>query len=215
MSVAQKIFLLSPARCAGKRGQLLLSPVSSFPLACQLRQPKGYPIGQVFSFVSGLYFRGKLAYALSVSSRVLVITPTRGLLPWDQPITLGHLAEFGRVEISESSGRFRRALARDAARLAATTTGPVVLLGSVASAKYIDVLTGRLGDRLFFPRDFVGRGDMSRGGLMLRSVYERRELEYMPVRGMVHRGSRPPRLAPLYNRSEPHRALAALGTPSD
>ena len=42
----------------------------------------------------------------------------------------------------------------------------VVLLGSIASAKYVDVLTDVFGERLLFPIDFVGRGDMSRGGLL-------------------------------------------------
>ena len=48
----------------------------------------------------------------------------------------------------------------------------VVLLGSVASPKYVDVLTDIFGHRLRFPIEFVGRGDMSRGGLLLRQVQE-------------------------------------------
>jgi hypothetical protein len=35
---------------------------------------------------------------------------------------------------------------------------------------------------------------MSRGGLMLRSVDERRELEYLPVAGATLRGKRPAKL---------------------
>jgi hypothetical protein len=50
--------------------------------------------------------------------------------------------------------------------------------------------------RLLFPAEFVGRGDMSRGGLMLRCVDERAELTYVPVRGAVRRGMRPPKLPP-------------------
>ena len=73
----------------------------------------------------------------------------------------------------------------------------VVLLGSIASAKYVDLLTAVLGPRLLFPSDFVGRGDMSRGGLMLRCVQERRELPYVPLVGAQRRGSRPARLPPL------------------
>jgi hypothetical protein len=53
------------------------------------------------------------------------------------------------------------------------------------------------GPRLHFPADFVGRGDMSRGGLMLRCVTEGRELEYAPILGATRRGARPPKLARL------------------
>ena len=50
----------------------------------------------------------------------------------------------------------------------------VVLLGSIASPKYVDILLTVFGDRLLFPVDFVGRGDMSRGGLLLRKAAEGR-----------------------------------------
>ena len=72
----------------------------------------------------------------------------------------------------------------------------MVLLGSVASDKYVEPLTSVLGDRLLFPGEFVGRGDMSRGGLLLRCVADRRELGYVPVAGAARRGRRPARLAP-------------------
>ena len=52
------------------------------------------------------------------------------------------------------------------------------------------------GDRLRFPVDFVGRGDMSRGGLMLRCAVDRRELPYIAVAGAIVNGKRPPKLAP-------------------
>ena len=73
----------------------------------------------------------------------------------------------------------------------------VVLLGSIASAKYVDILTDVFGDRLLFPVDFVGRGDMSRGGLLLRAVRSGEELPYVPVTGAVRHGPRPPRLPPI------------------
>jgi hypothetical protein len=41
----------------------------------------------------------------------------------------------------------------------------VALLGSIATDKNLSVLTDVLGRRLRFPREFVGRGDVSRGGL--------------------------------------------------
>jgi hypothetical protein len=71
-----------------------------------------------------------------------------------------------------------------------------VLLGSIASGKYADVLLEVFGTRLKFPVSFVGRGDMSRGGLMLRCVAAGQELEYVPVAGAVRHGPRPPRLTP-------------------
>jgi hypothetical protein len=71
-----------------------------------------------------------------------------------------------------------------------------VLLGSIASAKYTGPLLGTFGDRLLFPKEFVGRGDMSRGGLMLRCVDTMTELTYVPVRGAERHGERPPKLAP-------------------
>jgi len=73
----------------------------------------------------------------------------------------------------------------------------VILLGSIASPKYVDVLQSIFGERLLFPADFVGRGDMSRGGLMLRCVSAAEELVYVPIAGAVRHGVRPPRLAPL------------------
>jgi hypothetical protein len=68
------------------------------------------------------------------------------------------------------------------------------LLGSIATGKYSDLLLDIFGDRLLFPTEFVGRGDMSRGGLLLRCVREERELAYQPVIGAVRHGKRPPRL---------------------
>ena len=96
-----------------------------------------------------------------------------------------------------TNARYRRPLEQSARALAAEI-GPdcdVVLLGSVASPKYVDVLTDIFGDRLRFPIEFVGRGDMSRGGLLLRQAQEGVELEYAPVAGAVLHGARPPKLA--------------------
>ncbi len=49
------------------------------------------------------------------------------------------------------------------------------------------------GARLLFPQEFIGRGDMSRGGLMLRYAEAGRQLTYIPIEGAARRGSRPPR----------------------
>jgi hypothetical protein len=70
-----------------------------------------------------------------------------------------------------------------------------VLLGSVANAKYTTPLLEVFAERLRFPSDFVGRGDMSRGGLMLRRVRENLELPYAPVSGSILHGKRPSKLA--------------------
>jgi len=60
---AHRVFLLSPANCGGVRAKMVVSPSAQFALAQQLRAAGGAQLGDVFSFVSGLYFRGKLAYA--------------------------------------------------------------------------------------------------------------------------------------------------------
>jgi hypothetical protein len=149
--------------------------------------------------MSGLYFRGKLAYAERFG-RALVITPTRGLQPPSMPFNLALLREFAVGDVSIDNPIYRSALERDIQAIAKTLTrgSHVVLLGSVASGKYVDVLLPILGDRLRYPTAFVGRGDMSRGGLMLRSADSGDELEYGPLTaGVRPRGSRPPKLDPL------------------
>ena len=197
-----RLFLLSPAHCGGKRAEFLFNPNATFDLARRVREPQGVSVGEVFSFLSGLYFRGKLAYATSFAapppgvSGAYAITSNRGLLPVETLITLDDLRDFGRVDIEAADERYRLPLERDARGLlqSARNDVEIVLLGSVASGKYVDVLLDVFGDRLHFPSDFVGRGDMSRGGLMLRCVDERRELEYVPVKGATRRGTRPPKL---------------------
>jgi hypothetical protein len=198
-----RIFLLSPAHCGGKRAKQVLSPKAAFPIAEQLRSKEGARLGDVFSFVSGLYFRGKLTYARRFAapdqlsgSGVHIITANAGLREPDTFITLEALLAFAGGEVDPSNARYRRPLERSARTLAAEI-GPdcdVVLLGSVASPKYVDVLAGIFGERLRFPIDFVGRGDMSRGGLLLRKAQEGVELEYAPVVGTVRHGTRPPKL---------------------
>lgn len=207
---SSRIFLLSPANCGGIRAQIVASPNAEFELAQRLRAAAGAPLGEVFSFVSGLYFRGKLAYALRfarppdpddpvVAGGVMVITPNAGLRSADTPITLASFQAFARVPIALDNASYREPLVRSA-RALERAVGPdceVVLLGSVASGKYVEVLQPIFGDRLLFPSDFVGRGDMSRGGLMLRCVTDNLELEYMPIQGAVRHGARPPKLTPL------------------
>ena len=201
------VFLLSPANCGGRRAQIVMSERASFDLAMRLRSRTGAPLGEVFSFLSGLYFRGKLAYARAFTCApdgleldgggVFVITPNAGLRSPDTLVTLDAIRGFAGVDVSVDNPQYRRPLERSA-RVLATEIGdcPVVLLGSIASPKYIEVLLDIFGDRLLFPGAFVGRGDMSRGGLLLRCVAAREELTYIPVAGAVRKGGRPPKLDP-------------------
>lgn len=208
-----RIFLLSPANCSGRRAQLLVSPTAAFDLARRLRTRRGVPLGELFSFVSGLYFRGKLAYARRfarppdaadpvAAGGVLVMTPNAGLRAADTPVTIASLRAFAEVEIDAGNPAYRRPLERGARALldAIGDACEVVLLGSIASGKYVDLLLPIFGARLMFPPVFVGRGDMSRGGLMLRSVTAGVELEYASIAGAVRRGPRPPRLEPRRTR---------------
>ena len=201
---ANRIFLLSPASSSGERARLVFNPHAQFPLALALRSPEGAPLGDVFTFLSGLYFRGKLGYARAFARPpdrvpgVVVITPSEGLVSPESPVTLDRLRAWAAVPIDAGEPRYRRPLLRDA-RLVDAAAGPrceVVLLGSIASGKYVDLLLDVFGERLLFPSAFVGRGDMSRGGLLLRCTDERRELEYVPVATSMRHGARPPRLQP-------------------
>jgi hypothetical protein len=113
-------------------------------------------------------------------------------------VTEAQLRGFDDVRITRTEARYTAPLLRDAAALArlAGADCRIVLLGSVASTRYVEPLVQVFGERLLFPPAFVGRGDMSRGGLLLRCADERRELEYVPVTGAVRHGPRPPRLPP-------------------
>jgi hypothetical protein len=204
----RRVFLLSPARCDGERAKLLIDPEARSPLAARLREPQGVPLGEVFSFLSSLYFRGKLTYARVFANPpcgarpALVITADRGLMSPDDHVRRDDLVAFARVDIAGGDERYLAPLRRDVAALARAVgkSALVVLLGSVATGKYIDTLLDTFGDRLVFPPAFVGRGDMSRGGLLLRHARDGRELDYVPVAGAVLRGQRPPKLEPLDRR---------------
>jgi hypothetical protein len=205
-----RIFLLSPANCGGTRARQVLSDNATFPLAMELRSRRGAMLGDVFAFVSGLYFRGKLTYAMRfaappaldnpiVGCGVQIITPNAGLRSPDTCVTHRALQALADGDVHQDNARYRQPLEKDA-RALLREIGPdcdVVLLGSVASPKYVDVLTAIFGERLRFPIDFVGRGDMSRGGLLLRKASEGVELPYAPVLGAVLHGARPPKLPPL------------------
>ena len=183
---------------------MILNEQAEFELARKLRGKRGAPIGEVFTFLSGLYFRGKIAYATAFARPapripgVLVITPTRGLVDARTLIHLEDLREFATVDIHKDDPRYRAPIERDAHVLARKLPreSEIILLGSIATGKYVNVLVGSFGNRLRFPADFVGRGDMSRGGLMLRCAVDRQELSYIAVAGAIVNGKRPPKLIP-------------------
>lgn len=188
-----RTFLLSPAHCGGKRAALLSRPDATFDLAVRLRSPAGAPLGEVFAFLSGLYFRGKMAYSRRFENPgggvpgTLLITPSRGLL---SPHTLAGpelLREFAETPIDLRDPRYHVPLIEDAERLRASAPEDTqfVLLGSVASGKYVEPLTRVFGERLVFPPLFAGMGDMQRGSLLLRAAAEGVELEYRPVPGAI------------------------------
>jgi hypothetical protein len=205
-----RVFLLSPANCNGRRGLQLASPRSTFGVAAKLGSAEGVELGELFSFVSGLYFRGKITYARRFAappdptnpimrSGIHIITSNAGLRSPDTRITREAFRALAAGDIDAGNALYRRPLEQSATALERELGGSeVVLLGSIASPKYLDVLLGVFGDRLLFPLDFVGRGDMSRGGLLLRRAADGQELDYIPVAGASRRGARPPKLDPAW-----------------
>ena len=184
---------------------MLLNPAASFDLAVRLREGS-LSLGEAFAFMSGLYFRGKLAYgtrfgsALGGRDRTFVITPTHGLRSPSSTVTIAELREFATVDVNAGDPRYRVPLERDLTSLDASLDNDarVVLLGSIATSKYVDALVRVVGDRLVFPPTFIGRGDMSRGGLLLRAAQSGVELDYAPLDATTNRrGPRPPKLEPL------------------
>jgi hypothetical protein len=200
-----RIFLLSPANAAGKRARVLLNTEADFELARRLHIGGKITLGEAFSFMSGLYFRGKLAYARAFArppaglSGAYVITTNRGLVPVDNLVTAAELDSFSKDLIDAQNRSYSDPLVRTALNLSAAASGdcPFVLLGSVASGKYTHHLLPIFGELLQFPLEFVGRGDMSRGGLLLRSAAADRMLEHVPVAGALLKGKRPPKLIPV------------------
>ncbi len=206
----RRIFLLSPASIAGIRGESVMHDNARSGMARRLRQ-NGVTLGDLFSFISSLYFRGKLAYARRFAhvppglAGVLVITASGGLVEPDSLITLDRLREISAGSLDPEDARYRVPLDRDAQALSdlAGISCEIVLLGSIATRKYVDPLLHIFGQRLVFPAEFVGRGDMSRGGLMLRCVQSGNQLAYIPLLEAVRHGRRPPKLEPLARKLRP------------
>ena len=211
--------MISPANLGGERAALVFNPHAEFALARELRSPGGARLGPLFSFISGLYFRGKMTYAERFGrpppglSGGLVISPGEGLRFLHEPVTLDRLRAWEKVDIDAANPRFtgplvEHAVALERAHGAATR---FVLLGSVASDKYVQPLTRVFGDHLLFPPDFVGRGDMSRGAILLRCARTGQELEYAPLEGARRHGPRAPGIA--QGRSPPPEVVVLVGLP--
>jgi hypothetical protein len=185
---APTVFLLSPASLNGERARQLLDPGARFATAQSYRSPEGVPIGDAFAFLSSLYFRGKIGYARRFAappadlpaSGALIITPGFGLVPPEWRITVSRMKKLRRTPVDPEIAAYSRPLCEhaEALRDALPPESRVVLLGSIATGKYVDLLEPVFGRRLLFPSAFVGAGDMRRGALMLRAVREDEELEY-------------------------------------
>lgn len=128
-----------------------------------------------------------------------MITACAGLLRPETTINREQLCQISSAPVEASEPRYRIPLERDARLVAAHLTDncEVVLLGSIATPKYVEPLLSIFGERLIFPVEFAGRGDMSRGGLMLRCVREGVELNYVSILTGQRHGARPPKLAKL------------------
>lgn len=186
--IPPKVFLLSPASTSGVRAAQLTAPRAGFSTARLYRSPEGVPIEEAFTFMSSLYFRGKITYAHHFTvpppdlpaAGVLVIAPGFGLVPPDWRLTRERMKKLQRTPVDLKSRAYAQPMRAHAQELAALLPGDarVVLLGSIATGKYVDLLWPVFSDRLLFPRCFVGAGDMRRGGLLLRAVREGAELEY-------------------------------------
>lgn len=199
-----RIFILSPANSAGERARMLTRAGASFELARRLQRGDKISLGEIFSFLSGLYFRGKATYSRHFNNPpancqgAYIITSNRGLIPLEEPVSLKTMSSFSKTDIDPTDPKYSKPLLRDCRKVfEQAPTSEVVLLGSIATGKYVDILLKVFGAQLLFPAEFVGRGDMSRGGLMLRAVRENTELSYISVAGAVRKGSRPAKLIPI------------------
>lgn len=199
------VFLLSPANLNGLRARQLMSPRAMFDAAQMYRSPEGVPIALAFAFMSALYFRGKIAYALHFGGveNTFVIAPGFGLVSPEWRITEERMKVLRKTPVDLAKRNYRKPLEREAKALAARLDrdSRVVLLGSVASGKYVDVLWPIFGERLVFPGIFAGLGDMSRGGLLLRAMRANRELDYTPLSSPRQKnGNNPVELARVWAR---------------
>jgi hypothetical protein len=188
--VERRIFLLSPASLTGIRAKQMTRKAAQFAVARLYRSDGGVEIADAFSFMSALYFRGKIAYAKRFASPegIFVIAPGYGLVGPEWKLDPERMKKMRRTAVDVKVSAYRRPLEAHARELASTMHPEtlVVLLGSIATGKYIDILWPIFGDRLRFPASFAGIGDMSRGALMLRAAASGVELEYATLDAPRH-----------------------------
>jgi hypothetical protein len=184
MISSSSIFLISPANMSGVRGARLLCETGTGDIHTRLKG-EGVELGEVFTHVSSLYFRGKLEYGnafggtLSGSSGAYIITPNAGLMSPKTKVRLEELRAICNTEINAGNEQFCRPLESDIRRLREKCEGSrFVLLGSIATPKYVEPLMRVLEGDLFYPSAFAGLGDMSRGALLLQCVRTQVELDY-------------------------------------
>jgi hypothetical protein len=191
-----KVFLISPATAHGPRALSLRRPDASSVLARRLRE-EGVPLGDVFSFLSGLYFRGKLEYARAFAREpdeqtggVRIITMTDGLVSPDALISRRDLDRYAECTegVTAALSSLKETALAFSERIGATAD--IILLGSVGTGKYTDLLAPIFGERLLFPRDVLHIGQLARGALFLKRARERHELEYVPVAEIARAGRR-------------------------
>jgi hypothetical protein len=189
-----RVFLLSPARLDGARGLRLRGPPGRLADAERaigegLRSAAGVALEDLFAKISGLYFRGKLAYARRFARPspgapgVHLITTDRGLVREGTRVRIADVEAMAAGEVDARRDGYRVPLRGSARRLLAAS-GPdteFVLLGSVATDKYRVPLGAILGERLMVPHAIVGRGTLERGSLLLRAARDGRELSCAPV----------------------------------
>jgi hypothetical protein len=149
-------------------------------------------LGEVFSFLSGLYFRGKLEYARVFARaaggdarEVHIITMTDGLVSPDAVISSADLERYADYQGSAPATTSPLEATVRALRDRVGSDAEVVLLGSVGTGKYTDVLVPILGRQLLFPPDVLHAGQLARGAIFLRRAQAGQELEYVPVADIV------------------------------
>ena len=210
-----KVFVLSPATTHGAKARVLTASEPRTPAARQLHGPQGMTLGEVFTYLSGLYFRGKLAYARVFAAAppclggagIYVITPTDGLLDPDSALGVSDLERFASAAEGSAAGRVAFEKAVQSLERAMGPSCDVILLGSVGSGKYSDVLEPVLGDRLLFPRRLYKEGQLQRGAMLLEHAERGEELEYAPL-ARLRQELGPNR--PLKERDRCPRAAAAV-----
>jgi hypothetical protein len=191
-----KVFVISPATAHGPRALSLRRPDSHSTLARQLKE-EGVPLGDVFTFLSGLYFRGKLEYARAFAhppgdegGGVYIITMTDGLVSPDARISVQDLERYALCPEGTAAAMSTLEATARAVLKHIGSEGDVILLGSVGTGKYTNLLAPIFGERLLFPRDVLHIGQLARGALFLNRARERRELEYIPVAEIIRAGRR-------------------------